>query len=265
MARRKRDLQTYLDSAQELFPYVPKLRRFIRRKRLKPWEKSYIARVENIVRQSYTNLDDLVPLTKKQAKDLKGFTYEPELIAKTGPRAGQPQHFHMFRAMQLRNVGEDVRILKVDKDKLVVESNNRTWIYWKLPPSNTSPEDMEEAGEEAFDMAEDEIERIIALTERAFNNPKTKLVYLWTQHGRVGIPMRRVADFIRWIAKKYSEYQQTERWVNGIAILVADADEKVTDREIATFTPSYEDRQERAKERRKLWRSRKPRKRSKRQ
>jgi len=259
MARRKRDPQTYIDSAAELSPYVPKLKRFSRRKKLKPWEKSYIARIENIIRRSYTNIDDLIPITAKQAKALKGFTFEPEIIAPTGRFAGQPKRFHMFRAMQLRNVGEDVRILRIDPDKMVVESNKRTWIYWKLPPG-PSPAEMEEAGEEAFDMGEDEIERIIALTAKAFRNPKAKLVYLWSQHGRVGIPMRRVQDFVRWTVQKYSEYQQTESWLNGIAILVADANETITAREIATFTPTYEERRERAKERKKTWRKRRKKK-----
>lgn len=255
MAKKKRDSQTYLDSVQELYAYVPRLRRFAKRKKLKSHEKAYIARIENIVRRSYTNLDDLIPLSKKQARDLKGYTYEPEVTATAGKFAGQPRRYHFFRAIQLRNVGEDARIQSVDKDKLVVESNGRLWIYWKLPPGPT-PDEMAEAGEDAFDMEDSELERMVALTERAFRNPKTKLVYLWTAHGRVGIPMKSVRGFIHWTIKKYSEYQQTERWLNGIAILIADSHEAITDREIATFTPSYEERQERARERRAIYRQR---------
>jgi hypothetical protein len=265
MARRKRDPQTYIDSAAELSPYVPKLKRFSRRKKLKPWEKSYIARIENIIRRSYTNIDDLHPVSKSQAKKLKGYLYEPEIMVQSGPQRGQHRSYKIFQAMQFRNVGDDFRIDRVLDDKLIVRSNGRTWIYWKLP--RISKQRMIEAAEEVFeDTAPDDfnLERLAELAGEAFDNPKAKLVYLWSVQGRVGFPMRSLKQFIQWISESYLQGQSgaklKEIWVNGLAILVADVDEYISRSEINSFTMSYEERRERARERQQLFRKRKKRK-----
>jgi hypothetical protein len=252
-----RDPETYVLSARELAPFVPKIRKLAKKKTLTSWEKSYVARIENVVKKSFTNIDDLIPVSKAQAKSQRGFLYEPEITVKRGKRKGQIQRSKMFQAMQLRNVSETAKIKKVTNETLVVEDLGRTWVYWNLLKKKT-PKNMQRHGEQAFTTPEAfDIERVIELAQKAFDNPQTKIVYLWSKHGRVGIPMRSLAAFTRWIIDDYSKYTQTDRWVNGLAILIADAGETISRAEITSFTPTYEARKKRRAENRSIYRKRK--------
>lgn len=255
MARRKRDLESYLESVKTLAPFIPSLKKYKKRKRLKPAEKSAIARKENILRQTYTQIDHLIPVSKRKARELRNILYEPETIIKSGKRKGQTLRHHFIQAVQLRNVGHDARILKKVDQNIFVVSNGRTWVYWKLP--DVRPKALEKAGEAAFTAPDAyDIERVIELARQAFENPTTKGIYLWAESGRVGFPMKRLSDFVRWIKEDYSQYANTQKWVQGIAILVADVGEQISTREWVSFTPTREQTLEARKRNRSIYRRR---------
>lgn len=246
-----RDVASYLESAKELAKFIPALKKYKKRKRLTRWEKAAISRKENIVR--YT--DYLIPVTKKQARELKDILYSPQTTVKTGKNRGKIIYHHGIQAIQLRNVGKDARIIKKVDQHIFVVSNGRTWVYWRLP--NTRPKTIAKYGEQAFTTPEAyDIERVIELARTAFKNPETKGVYLWGESGRVGNPMPSLRQFIEWVATDYAKYTNTDRWVNGIAILVADVDERISTSEWISYGTKQEDaieyaeRQERRKRRR---------------
>jgi hypothetical protein len=236
MARTRRDTAEYLSSANALASILPQFSKFKKRKTLKPWEKSWIARTENI----YKFTHDLRPVTKKEAREFPELLYKPVTTIKKGPRAGQARHHAPIRAVQMTNVGDDFKILgRAGPDLYVIQSNSRIWVYWRL--SDTHVRTLREAGEEAFDDPYTyEIEAVIELAKQAFARPETKAVYLWAEQGRVGAPMPSLNQFIRWIADDYSRYENTDRWVRGICILVGDVQERISLREFASFSPRRE-------------------------
>lgn len=275
MSRNKRETGSYLESAKELSRFIPSLKKYKKRKTLKPSEKSAIARKENILRDSYTQLEDLIPVTKKQARELKDLLWQPETLIKTGTRKGQTSRHHFVQALRLRNVGKDTHIIKKIDRNIYVVSNGRTWVYWKLP--DTRPKTLLKAGQQLFEEFDGEepeefeerepvkpdefdIERLIELAKQAFERPETKAVYLWAETGRVGFGMKSLSNFIHWIRQDYASYAQTEKWVNGIAILIADVDEKVSLREFASFSKSREERIEERKRNRAIYRNKRRRK-----
>lgn len=242
--RQRRPIQSYLESVRELSKFVPALKKYKRRKTLKPQEKSAITRKEHIIR--YT--DYLIPVTKKQARKLKDHLFQPETIIKTGKRRGQVQRHKGIQAIQLRNTGSDVQIISGGKD-LLIESNGWLWAYWRI--DNPTARNVKQAGTDAFENPEAyEIERVIALAQKAFDNPETKGVYLWAESGRVGEGFTSLKQFIRWIASDYAKYKNTDRWVKGIAILVAEADEQIPASQWAKFGAK------KPKIRRRRWRKR---------
>jgi hypothetical protein len=96
---------------------------------------------------------------------------------------------------------------------------------------------MRKLAERAFaDPAEYSIDRVMAAAKRAFENPETKGVYLWSDKGRVGEPITSFKQFSRWIADDFARYKQTDQWVKGIAILVAEVDEDISLKEFASFS-----------------------------
>jgi hypothetical protein len=237
--RQGRPIQSYLESARELSKFIPALKKYKRRKTLKPQEKAAITRKEKIVR--YT--DYLIPVTKKQARELKDHLFQPETIIKTGKRRGQTQRHKGIQAIQLRNTGADTRIISGGKN-LLIASNGWLWAYWHIPipkkntatPSARELQLVKQYAEDAFTNPESyEIERVIALAEKAFENPETKGVYLWGESGRVGEGFTSLKQFIRWVSSDYSKYKNTDRWVKGIVILVAEADEHIAPSQWAAF------------------------------
>lgn len=243
MSRNKRELESYLESARELATVIPSLKKYKKRKTLRPAEKAAIARKEKIFRETYTSIDNLIPLSKSQARELKDVVFQPETLIRSGPRKGQTMRHHFVQAIQLRNTGRDTKIIKKLGSNIVVVSNGRTWVYWKLP--NVKPSTLEEYGEAAFETPEEfDIERVLELAKKAFQQPETKGIYLWGDKGRVGSPFPTFKQFARWIIDDYQSYTNTEKWVNGIAILVADVNERISDREWNSFGRRTEDKEQ---------------------
>src|ERR1700748_453735 len=113
--RRKpaRDDASYLASARALSELVPSLKKFKKRKRLKRSEKRTISRREKQLK----NIPFLVPVTKKQAKQL-----------------GRRKLFLPgIQAIQLRNVAPDQKIRFNKRGDVIVETaSGNQWIYWTL-------------------------------------------------------------------------------------------------------------------------------------
>jgi hypothetical protein len=233
MARTRRETVEYLSSAIELSALLPQFKKFKKRKRLEPWEKSWIARNENIYR--YTK--DLRPVSKREAKQFKELLYSPITTVKKGSRKGQERHHAPISAVQMANVGDDFKLLgRVGRNLYIIRSNGRTWVYQRLDDTDTRA--MRDAGEDAFtDPYTYEIEKVIKLAEEAFKRPETKAVYLWAEQGRVGAPQPSLQQFARWIADDYSRYENTDRWVKGIAILIGDVGERITLQQYRDFSP----------------------------
>ena len=247
MSKPKRSVASYLESARELAQFVPSLKKYKRRKTLTPWEKSYIARWENIIRFT----DHLIKLTEKQYQELKETCalFEPTVAIKKGPNKGKLRVYKGIRAIQLRNTGKNVSIKKVNQN-VIITSNGRIWVYWCLPSTNKSV--IRKAGEDAFTNPDTyDIERVVELAKKAFDNPTTKGVFLWAESGRVGEGSEDLQSFVRWIASDYARYNNTERWVKGIAILVADVGDRISAKEWATFgtppTKRYDKRKKRSR------------------
>ncbi|MDE2021213.1 MAG: hypothetical protein KGJ13_12830, partial [Patescibacteria group bacterium] len=100
MSKPKRDTISYLQGAQNLAAFVPSLKKYKRRKTLKPWEKSHIARYENWLRYTLT---ELKPVTKKQAKEFKNELYKPETQVKKGKNKGRFVRHGGIQAVRFRN------------------------------------------------------------------------------------------------------------------------------------------------------------------
>jgi len=266
MSKQKRAVQSYLAVSKRLSEFVPSLKKYNRRRtKLTPHEKSHIAKWENLL---LFNADKLQPITKEQAKKTPWLVFKPEYEVKKGPHKGYRKQAGGVLAAQMRNVGSDFKILKSKDDTLLVRSNKRKWIYWHL--ADTTPHYVRRAGEMAFDDVEEgeelpdvqgyDIERIVEMARAAFERPDTKAVYLWAESGRVGIPMLSAKRFADWIFRDYSTYQQTDKWVKGLALLVADVDEKIDDRILATYGgPTVEEMREQRRARRRYARLQKQR------
>jgi hypothetical protein len=200
VSRRKRTTDEYLQSAKRLAKFAPSLRKYKRRKTLTRYEKSAIARKEKILRYS----DHLIPLTKNQAKDLKTQLFAPGV-----------------RAIQLRNTETHARIKRV-RDDLIVTSNGRTWVYWKLEREDVkTKKGMKKAAEKAFEM-QFPIEQIAELARKSFDELAPLAVYLWAPSGRVGEGFQTIKQFLNWLYDNWNagRYTHQEKWVNGIAILL---------------------------------------------
>jgi len=268
MSKQKRAVQSYLTVAKDLAKFVPSLKKYNRRRtKLTRWEKGHIARWEHLL---LFNADKLQPLSKAQAKKTPWIVFKPEYEVKKGPHKGYRKQASGVLATQMRNVGSDFKILKSEDDVMLVYSNKRQWIYWHLPETNSHyikragqmafGDIKEEEAEEAEEAEETEvqgfdIERVVEMARKAFERPDTKAVYLWSESGRVGEPMYSANQFARWIFRDYSTYQQTNKWVMGLALLIADVDEEIDPKIIATYGgPTVEEMREQRRKRRKYMR-----------
>lgn len=191
-----RSTEDYLKSAKELAKFAPSLKKYRRRKRLTRYEKAAISRKEKLLKYA----SELIPVTEKQAKALKNELFAPGI-----------------RAIQLRNTGGKAKIRVVKKD-LMITTNGRTWIYWKLDKFDETS--IAFAGDIAFNQIRQAfpIEKIAELAGKAFKNIKTKEVYLWAKSGRVGEGFLDVESFMEWLGESYGGYNDPSSWVNGIAI-----------------------------------------------
>lgn len=235
MSRRKklpkRTIPEYLNFAKELAKFVPGLKKYKRRKTLKPSEKSYISKMANALRFT----DNLIPVTDKQYKHLKDELYVPHSPDrwKTDKRTGEKTLIHGkpvkgIRAIRLKGMSPSTKLITVKATDLTIASNGRTWLFWKLDKLGLTErrwrKTVGKAIETAF-MSPTEafpIEKIAKLAELAFKQITTpKAVYLWTRHGPVGQPFRDLPSFMDWLTDTYSRaYKDTDEWMNGIAILV---------------------------------------------
>lgn len=219
---------SYLESVKRLAPYIPNIRKYKRRKTLKPQEKSAIARYEKLLH--YT--DRLIPLTKQQAKDLKDMLYKPVVVKEHKDREGNTYYTHDelktpngVRAVSMKGLGTTKikKIAKVTGDITVI-ANGRTWVLWKLDRVRTA--DMRSAAATIFQDfgSAFPIEQIARLAKIAYETPGVLEVKLWTSHGMVGEPKNNFNSFMYWLEHDYSTYKDTDKWVNGLAILVKDTE-----------------------------------------
>lgn len=224
MSKPKRSVDSYLQSARSLARFAPGLSKYRRRKTLKPSEKGAITRKENALA---FHTDKLIPVSKKLARQLKDQLFVPtkrifdEETQQVRYEEGKTRQG--IRAIELRNTGADAKIHKVKND-MIVTSNGRTFLYWKLDREDVKTKrGMTKAAAAAFD-SQFPIERVAELAKIAFDQLKPLAVYLWAPTGRVGNPFESLKQFSMWLAENWSadRYSQQEKWVNGIVILLHD-------------------------------------------
>lgn len=215
----KRSDESYLESAKSLSTLVPKLKKYRHRKRLTRYEKTAIAKRERQLK----NIPFLVPLTQPQVKKL-----------------GKRKLFLPWvRAIQLRGVPPSATIKIKKGGDIEVFAANQHWVYWALDRDAVrSRVAMRKAGADAF-AKQFPIELVSELTRKAFLKYEVQQVHLWAHAGIVGDAHESVGAFVRWVNEKWNagRYMGTQerengriyenpsdpgRWVNGIAILLAD-------------------------------------------
>lgn len=201
----KRTNENYATIAAHYAKFSPSIAKYKRRKKFNNGEKSYLSKVERVLRYA----DHLVPIPPRNRK--KAIKEQWELY-------GQESGLKIY-AQQLRGTGPDATIIKLDKN-MTVTSNGRTWLYWRI--DNVKPAGMRKAGKQAFNEFNStfDIERLAELAKRAFTTRKPVAVELWAESGRVGEPFKTLDEFMQWIYEDYSHYKNVERWVKGIAILI---------------------------------------------
>jgi hypothetical protein len=217
-ARQKRERaqsKAFVERAKKLAPFVPSLKKVSRKKRLTQAEKSEVTRYTKKLKYAR----NLHPVTKKQAKKLKGQLYAPGV-----------------QAIQLDDVSSTAKLGTIGND-LLISSNGRTWIYWKLDKETVrSKAGMKGAGKKAFDK-KFPIERIAEMAERAFKTYNVKQIHLWGHSGRVGPGFQDFGAFMLWVNEKWQagryietltsaggrEYENPSdpgKWINGLAIWI---------------------------------------------
>lgn len=191
MSKRKskklRPDSSYVDAAKRLAPFAPSLSKYKRRKRLNRWEKAAIARKENLLR----NVDNLVPVTKKQAEILGR---DKLWQAKEG--AG----LQGIRAIRLSNVNfeqgvQQVRITK--KEGLQVISGKRLWTYVPVKPDIQS---LADAGAELFKLYDNQI-----------------AIAIWTVKGRGAQSLGDLSEWLQFLVERFNTYKDPDDWCLGVA------------------------------------------------
>lgn len=213
-----RQTADYLLSVRRLSKYVPSIAKLKNRTRLTENEKRRIRYREKQLNVLGVNLNQLKPVTPRQAKALGR-----KKLFKPG-----------INAIQLRNVkpGDKIKIKK--NGDIVVESGEGKWIYWPLDRDTVrSKAKMKLAGYDAF-KKEFPIETVADLTAKAFKEYNVQEVHLWAHAGRVGQGFQKVEQFIMWVQEKWQagrymgtvtqaggdESSDPGAWINGIAILI---------------------------------------------
>lgn len=186
-SRKIRPDSSYVDAAKRLAPFAPSLSKYKRRKRLNRWEKAAIARKEKLLR----NIDNLVPLTKKQAQILgRDKLWQPK----------EGAGLQGIRAIRLSNVNfergvQQVRITK--KDGLQIISGNRLWTY---VPTSADIQDLADSAAALF---------------KKYNNKI--LIALWTVKGRSAASYGDLPRFLQFLIERYNTYADPDDWVLGLA------------------------------------------------
>jgi hypothetical protein len=217
----KRPASDYLASAQRLSYLIPKFKKYKHRKTLTPGEKRAIVYREKQLK----GVPFIVPLTTKQAK-----------------KVGKKKLFAPgIQGIQLRNTVPGTKLVFRKGSVEAINPGGERWIYWPLERNVVrSRVGMRDAGAAAY-AKQFPIEKLSTLTEAAFKKYRVKEVHLWAHAGVVGEGFLTVGAFTRWVNTKWSQgrYMGTRngsygqvydnpsdpgRWVNGIAILVENAD-----------------------------------------
>lgn len=208
-ARRRRERaasKQAIDTAKKLKDVVPSLKKLAKKKRLTAAEKGKITRY---AKESRGALSSLVPVSASYAKR------HPDLIFKKG-----------FQAIQFRNISSDAKVVPVGEN-VFIESNGRTFIYWKLHSLNKRnvKKKLGDVAERAFTKDFDP-ELLAALADKAFKEFDVQSVYLWVHSGRADTPFDSLNQFTEYLSKWYSSggsgqaNSDPSDWVNGIAILI---------------------------------------------
>lgn len=215
----QRPVEQYIAAARELSPLVPKLKKYRKRKTLKPHEKGAITRKEKQLK----GVTNLFPVTKKQARKIgKSKMFAPGV-----------------QAIRLRNVDPETATISINKyGDISVTQAGRKWIYWALDRETVrSRPGMRKAGTDAFGK-KFPIELVSDMAKIAFDKLHVQGVSLWTHGGRADAVFDDLPAFIRWVNEKWSagrymhtnEYGELQdssdpgKWVSGIAILIEDAE-----------------------------------------
>lgn len=214
MSKRKKSARSdaeFIASAKRLSKFVPGLRKYKRRKKLKPSEKSAITRRENQLRYVFDKLHFLTP---KQAKKMRGKLYKPGV-----------------HAIELSGFAPGADVKVVGKNTTTVFSNGRRWILWPLDRTEvTQKRGMKGAAKRAFEQKYP-IEIVKELAARAFKDLKVRRIHLWAAAGVVGEGMGDFVAFSNWVDEKWSAGRYLSSngyssdpaaWINGIAILLAE-------------------------------------------
>lgn len=176
---------------------------------------------------------NLVPLTAKQAENLKDEMYRPLIFG------GHENERHTgtkgIRAIQLRYQGKDTRVERIGPDT-IISTNGKTWIYWKLDREEMLQANrrgkkkmLESAAAVAFtDPQAFPLERIAKLAGVAFSELHPLQVHLWTTNGRTDWGAESLNAFVKRLNENWLPGQgsalgtEPEKWLNGLAILISD-------------------------------------------
>lgn len=207
---RKAKERFYQQQKKRLAPFVPKIARIRRKKKLTASDKATIRHFTKRIGSAAKNLR---PVTAAQARKFKAQLYAPGV-----------------RAIELSGTTENAKVT-VAGDDILVSQNGRTWVYWRVDRATVkSKRGMKSAAQRAFDM-QFPIEKVAALAREAFAQYNVVQVHLWSHSGRVGVGFETLERFISWIDEKWQAGRYLRlpgeggssdpaKWVNGIAILV---------------------------------------------
>jgi hypothetical protein len=212
--RKTRPESDYINSAKRLAAFVPSLKKYKRRKRLKPQEKSAIARREKQLHYFTTRL---APLSKKDARiaKRKGEIFSVQEKIKSGKKKGQYRTVYGFSAVDTGTLSYGTKA-RYDKNKNLILSTPQkdVWEFRSLPGG-------------AFDIAD-----LIALAEEAFADPEMIQFHLWTVKGIAGQRYKTLKRFIfdtsdeggawRIAGSDISATNDPSQWIKGIAVLISE-------------------------------------------
>lgn len=194
-------------TAKKLKDIIPALKPLASKTRLTAAEKGKITRYANVVR----GVPNLKPVSKDYARK------HPDIIFAKG-----------IQAVQFNNTSGHAKIIPSGNDTFI-ESNGRTWIYWRLHGLNRSNVKKKLAGvaEKAF-AQEFSPDLLAALAEKAFHSKDFKVlrISLWVHSGRADRTFVDMQQFLAYLAKWYSSNgsgqanSNPDTWINGIAIEV---------------------------------------------
>jgi hypothetical protein len=183
-------VETYLKAARELKQFAPKLKKFSRRKTLKPHEKSQISYYISKIGRTTQNLR---ALTKEERKNIP----KSDWVSPSIP------------AMKVNQLDLEKAKFKATKRAIeITEDNGREWIFWSInrPEVRHIPKT-------------DPWKRIERLVELAFAIYDVKQMHLWNTQGIAGFGYGSPELFL----KHYYgiEYKNTLKdWLLGIAFMI---------------------------------------------